>query len=116
FNNTRLGNCHALSHPVSAIYHVPHGVANAILIPHVMKFNVPAVPELYADIAEDMGEILENLTLMEKAEKAVEAVSKLAQDIGIPTDFRSYNVDDSQLRSEERRVGKEGKVRWERAL
>jgi len=97
FNNTRLGNCHALSHPVSAIYHVPHGVANAILIPHVMKFNVPAVPELYADIAEDMGEILENLTLMEKAEKAVEAVSKLAQDIGIPTDFRSYNVDDSQL-------------------
>lgn len=97
FNNTRLGNCHALSHPVSAIYGVPHGVANAILIPHVMAFNILAVPELYADIAEDMGEVLDNLTVMEKAYKAVESVRKLAKDIGIPESFESFGIDSSKI-------------------
>ncbi|WHZ05246.1 iron-containing alcohol dehydrogenase [Neobacillus sp. YX16] len=97
FNNTRLGNCHALSHPVSAIYGVPHGIANSILIPHVMEFNALAVPELFSDIAEDMGENLEGLTLMEKAYAAVEAVKKLSKDINIPTDFSQYKVDGSQI-------------------
>lgn len=97
FNNTRLGNCHALSHPISAIYGVPHGVANAILIPHVMEFNIKAAPELFADIAEDMGEVLDGLTLLEKAYKSVEAVRKLATDIGIPENFQSFGVDHSQI-------------------
>lgn len=97
FNNTRLGNCHALSHPVSAIYGVPHGVANAILIPHVMQFNIKSAPELFADIAEDMGEKLDGLTLLEKAQKSVDAVRKLARDIGIPEDFSSFGVEHSQI-------------------
>lgn len=97
FNNTRLGNCHALSHPVSAIYGVPHGVANAILIPHVMDYNLPATPELFAHIAEDMGEALEGLTTMEQGKKAVEAVRKLASDIGIPKDFHSFGVEHSNI-------------------
>src|SRR5699024_4947613 len=92
FNNTRLGNCHALSHPVSAIYGVPHGVANAILIPHVMEFNLKAVPNHFAHIANDMGEILNNLTLIEQAQKAVQSVKQLAYDIGIPADFKPFNV------------------------
>lgn len=97
FNNTRLGNCHALSHPVSAIYGVPHGVANSILIPHVMEFNSLAAPELFSDIAEDMGENLDGLTLMERAQAAVNGVKKLSKDINIPSDFSTYNVDESQL-------------------
>ncbi len=97
FNNTRLGNCHALSHPVSAIYGVAHGIANSILIPHVMEFNSLAVPELFSDIAEDMGENLQGLTLMERAAAAVNAVKKLSKDIGIPSSFAEFNVDDSQL-------------------
>lgn len=97
FNNTRLGNCHALSHPVSAIYGVPHGVANAILIPHVMEFNAMAAPELFSDIAEDMGENLEGLTLIERAQAAVYAVRNLSKDIQIPSDFSHYNIDESQL-------------------
>ncbi|WP_408008422.1 iron-containing alcohol dehydrogenase [Pseudalkalibacillus sp. A8] len=97
FNNTRLGNCHALSHPVSAIYGVPHGVANSILIPHVMKFNSYAVPELFSDIAEDMGENLDGLSLMERAETAVNAVKRLSEDIGIPTTLSDFNVDESRL-------------------
>lgn len=97
FNNTRLGNCHALSHPVSAIYHVPHGVANAILIPHVMEFNAYAVPELFADIAADMGRNLDGLTMMEKAYAAVEAVRELARDIDIPERLSVYQVKEDQI-------------------
>ena len=99
FNNTRLGNCHALSHPVSAIYGVPHGVANAILIPHVMEFNSLAVPELYRDIAEDMGENIVGLTLMDSAAVAVNAIKKLAEDIGIPKSFAEFNsnIDHTQI-------------------
>ncbi|WP_042346961.1 iron-containing alcohol dehydrogenase [Bacillus massiliigorillae] len=97
FNNTRLGNCHALSHPVSAIYDVPHGVANSILIPHIMEFNMLAVPELFSDIAVDMGENLTGLTLMGRAQAAVNAVKTLSKDINIPSDFSHYHVDESQL-------------------
>lgn len=97
FNNTRLGNCHALSHPVSAMYGVPHGVANSILIPHVMEFNSYAVPELFSDIAEDMGENLDGLTLMEKSKAAVDAVKKLSKDIDIPEDFSEYGVDENNI-------------------
>lgn len=98
FNNTRLGNCHALSHPISAIYGVPHGVANAVLIPHVMEFNMMAVPELFADIALDMGENLEGLTMMEKAQKAVDAVRRLAKDVGIPETFESFGIDEQNIK------------------
>lgn len=97
FNNTRLGNCHAMSHPVSAIYKVPHGVANAIMIPHVMAFNAFAAPELFADIADDMGVDLEGLTLMEKAEAAVKAVRQLAMDIGIPDNLAEFCVEESTI-------------------
>lgn len=98
FNNTRLGNCHALSHPISAIYGVPHGVANAVLIPHVMEFNMKAVPELFADIALDMGENLEGLTMMEKAQKAVDSVRRLAKDVGIPETFESFGIDEQNIK------------------
>lgn len=98
FNNTRLGNCHALSHPISAIYGVPHGIANAVLIPHVMEFNMKAVPELFADIALDMGENLEGLTMMEKAQKAVDSVRRLAKDVGIPETFESFGIDEQNIK------------------
>lgn len=97
FNNTRLGNCHALSHPISAMYGVPHGVANSILIPHVMEFNSYAVPELFSHIAEDMGENLEGMTLMEKSKAAVNAVKNLSKDINIPEDFSGFNVNENDI-------------------
>lgn len=94
FSNTRLGNVHAMSHPLSAIYHVPHGVANSILLPVVMRFNLPACPEKYEKIAELMGEPLDNsLSIYENALKSLYAVERLSSDIGIPPNFSAYNVD-----------------------
>ncbi len=84
FNNTRLGNCHAMSHPLSAFFNTPHGVTNAILIPHIMEFNVMAVPDRFAVIAEHMGEDISGNTLWQAASKAVSAVRQLNEDVAIP--------------------------------
>jgi alcohol dehydrogenase class IV len=92
FNNTRLGNVHAMSHPVSAMFKVAHGVANSILLPHVMEFNVYAVPEKFRSIAEAMGYRTDGLPLMEAAKLAITAVKELAADIGIPSSLRDVGV------------------------
>jgi alcohol dehydrogenase class IV len=110
FNNTRLGNCHAMSHPVSAMFQVPHGVANSILIPHIMEFNLVAAPELFADIAEDMGENIAGLTTMEKAWKAVDAVRKLSQDIEIPRRLSDFHVNAEKMEEMAKDAIKSGNI------
>lgn len=93
FNNTRLGNVHAMSHPLSARFQVPHGVANSVLLLHVMEFNRLAVPDKFARIAVAMGEVEEfSTSVLRASESAVRAVQRLSQDIGIPDNFRDYHV------------------------
>lgn len=84
FNETRLGIAHSISSPLGAFYPIPHGVANAILLPNVMEFNLIGNPGKYKKVAELMGENTSGLNQMEAAKKSVEAVSKLMKDIGIP--------------------------------
>lgn len=84
FLNVGLGSTHALAHPLGGYYDVPHGVANAILLPYVMKFNLSACPERFADIAKAMGETVDGLSTLEAAEKAVKAVEQLVEDTDIP--------------------------------
>jgi alcohol dehydrogenase class IV len=96
FPQIGLGNVHALAHPLGGYYDVPHGVANAILLPYVMKFNLVACPERFADIAVAMGENIAGLSVMEAAEKAVEAVERLVKDTNIPT-LSSFNIKDEDL-------------------
>lgn len=111
FNNTRLGNVHAMSHPLSAIYNVPHGVANSVLLPHVMRFNLPAAPEKFANIARAMGEYIDpNQPIMDNAYKAVIAVERLSQDIHIPKDFAEYNIRESDLVSMAEDAMKSGNI------
>jgi len=97
FNNTRLGACHAMSHPISAMFQVPHGIANSILIPHVMEFNALANPDKFAIIAEDMGESLVGLTTLQKAWKAVDAIRTLTKDLGIPQKLSEFNVHEDMI-------------------
>lgn len=97
FNNTRLGNCHAMSHPLSAFYGIPHGVANAILISYIMEFNRLAAPDLFVDIAQDMGMKIGEGSIHNQTRLAVEAVRELARDIGIPTTLQDYNINESDF-------------------
>ncbi|HXK59287.1 MAG TPA: iron-containing alcohol dehydrogenase, partial [Acidobacteriota bacterium] len=82
-NSTRLGLVHALAMPLgSQPFRIPHGVANAITLPHVMAFNSVAEPERFASVASALAGANEGQDL---AGQAAEAVRKLAEDIGIPS-------------------------------
>jgi alcohol dehydrogenase len=93
FTTTRLGIVHALALPPSALFHVPHGLANAILLPHGMEFNLIANPKKFVNIARSMGEHIESsVRLMEAATSAIDAVVELADDIGAPATLESVGV------------------------
>ena len=84
FSQTRLGNVHAMSHPVGGHYGVPHGIANSILLTRIMTYNRCACPEKFADIASAVGEDVNGLSAVDASVLAVEAVQNLSDDVGIP--------------------------------
>ena len=86
------GAIHALSYPLGGRYHIPHGVSNAMLFPHVMEFNFLGNLEKFAIIAEILGEDIEGLSLREAAETAVDAVRTLCEDVGIPTTLKELDI------------------------
>lgn len=89
FSNVGLGVDHSMAHTLSAYYDTPHGKACAILLPTVMAFNADCTGEKYKDIAIAMGvKGVENMTQSEYRKAAVDAVRKLAEDVGIPTTLK----------------------------
>ncbi len=102
FSNVGLGIVHSMAHSLGAVYDTPHGIANAILLPTVMEYNAPCTGEKYRDIAKAMGvEGVGKMTLDEARRAAVDAVKKLASDVGIPADLKAIvKPGDVQLLSE----------------
>ena len=92
FSNVGLGLVHGMAHPLGAFYNTPHGVANAILLPHVMHYNAEFTGEKFRDIARGMGVKDEGLTLAEARKAAVDAVFALNRDVGIPLHLRDVGV------------------------
>ena len=85
FSNVGLGIVHSMAHPLGALYDTPHGVANAILLPTVMEYNAPMTKDKYREIARAMGvKGVDEMSQAEYREAAVNAVKKLANDVGIP--------------------------------
>lgn len=92
FNNGNLGYVHAMAHQLGGQYDMPHGVANAILLPHVCRYNMMANPQKFADIAGFMGEVTEGLSVLEQADKAIAAIFRLSKDLGIPAHLQELGV------------------------
>ena len=89
YSNVGLGIAHSMAHTLGAVYDTPHGVANAIILPTGMEYNAPATGEKYRDIAKAMGvEGTEKMTQDEYRKAAIDAVKKLAADVGIPADLK----------------------------
>ena len=89
FSNVGLGIVHSMAHALGAVYDTPHGVANAILLPTVMRYNAEATGEKYRDIAKAMGvEGVDQMTLAQAREAACNAVSQLSEDVSIPRDLK----------------------------
>ncbi len=88
FSNVGLGIVHSMAHPLGALYNTPHGVANAIILPTVMAYNAPATGTKYQLIAQAFDIDTTGMTQEQYRQAAVDAVRKLAQDVGIPADLK----------------------------
>lgn len=97
FSNCGLGVVHSLAHQLGGIYNLPHGVCNAILLPHVMRFNMAVCAEKMADVAEALGVCTAEMTSAQAAEAAIAAVEKLSADVGIPSGLKELGVGDDKL-------------------
>ena len=98
FNNASLGYVHAMAHQLGGFYNLPHGVCNAILLPAVEQFNLISAPERFADIAKAMGVKTENLSTLDAAQAAIDAIRKLSADIGIPPNLTVLGVKEQDLK------------------
>ncbi len=98
FNNASLGYVHAMAHQLGGLYNLPHGVCNAILLPHVESFNLIANPDKFVDIALAMGENINGLSVREAAETAISAIEVLSEDIGIPSGLEELGVKEEDFK------------------
>lgn len=88
---------HALAYPLGGKYKIPHGVANSMLLPHVMKFNMDAITDRLALVAEPMGISVQGLSNSQLAEKVVEKIIEWTNVLEIPQDLKNYGVKEEEL-------------------
>ncbi|KOO09139.1 L-threonine dehydrogenase [Vibrio hepatarius] len=92
FNNASLGYVHAMAHQLGGFYDLPHGVCNAILLPHVQRYNAQVVPARLRDVAKSLGVNVEGMTPEQGADAAIEAIVSLAKDVGIPAGIQELGA------------------------
>jgi alcohol dehydrogenase len=97
FSNAMVGLVHAMAHSLGAVRGIPHGLANAMLLAHVMRYNLDEVPRLTADIAAAMGAATESMDRWQAAEAAIAAIEALTKKIGLPRRLREVGVEKNVL-------------------
>ena len=97
FSNVGLGVAHGMAHPMSALHDVPHGVACALLLPTVMRFNMPAAKAKYVDIAKACGVYTDGMTVDEAAEAACKAIEDLSKLVGIPQHLSELGITEADI-------------------
>jgi alcohol dehydrogenase class IV len=97
FSNIGVALVHAMEYPVGGAVHCSHGAGNGLLLPFVMRYNLPARVERFARVAELLGEQTAGLSREQAAERAISAVERLKAEIGIPARLRDLGVTPQQL-------------------
>jgi alcohol dehydrogenase class IV len=99
FVNSMTGAVHATAHALGALYGIPHGLANAIMLPIVMDFNVEEVPDRFMVVADALGVNVEGKDPVEAGKLAVKAVRNLKKEIGLTDNLKDFDVpaDDEKL-------------------
>ncbi len=110
FANAFLGVCHSMAHKLGAFHHLPHGIANALMIEEVLRFNASEAPvkmgtfsqydhphtlARYAEVADYLG--LGGKSDIEKHENLIKAVNTLKERVGIKKTIRDYNIDEADF-------------------
>lgn len=97
FSNVGLGVVHGMAHPMGSLFDIPHGVANALLLPTIMEFNAPVCLDKYVEIAKAMDAYREGMTKEEAAEAACKAVRDLAIEVGIPQHLTEIGIKEEDI-------------------
>lgn len=92
FNNASLGYVHAMAHQLGGFYDLPHGVCNAVLLPHVQQFNSKVAAARLRDCAQAMGVDVSRMNAQQGAEACIAEIRSLAQEVNIPAGLRALNV------------------------
>jgi alcohol dehydrogenase class IV len=96
FANSPVAAVHALAYPVGARFHVPHGLSNALVLPHVMRFNMHVAENLYAELA-DVIVPGKGATVSEKVAHFVTYLESLSQEFGLPTKLSEVGIQQSDV-------------------
>jgi alcohol dehydrogenase class IV len=97
FTNALLGATHAISHQIGGLTDLPHGLLNAIMLPHVMEFNAPVAAGRLRDVAEALGVSTSGMSQAEAASAAVDEVRSLCGKAGLPAGLHELGVDRAQF-------------------
>lgn len=99
FSNVGLGIVHSMAHSLGAYFDTPHGIANAILLPHVLKYNGQICPELFRNMGKSFGLNMEYLSDEEAVNKVVNAVQELSRKLNIPQTLKEVGIPEDKLRT-----------------
>ena len=97
FSNVGLGVDHGMAHPLSALHDVPHGVACAMLLPTVMRWNACAAADKYVDIAKALEVYREGMTREEAADAACAEIENLSRRVGIPAHLSELGITEADI-------------------
>lgn len=97
FSNVGLGLVHGMAHPMGSLFDIPHGVANALLLPTIMEWNMPACLDKYPKIAEAMGVNIEGMSKEEASQAACDAVKALSIEVGIPQHLSEIGITEKDI-------------------
>ncbi|MCU0576494.1 MAG: iron-containing alcohol dehydrogenase, partial [Desulfobacterota bacterium] len=97
FANAGVTAVHAFAYPIGAEFHIPHGVANTLMLPHVIRFNVLGNLEKFAQLAKPFGLSVEGLDNLAIVDKVIAAIDRLADDIRVPRHLADFGVKEKDI-------------------
>ncbi|HEM7843246.1 iron-containing alcohol dehydrogenase [Burkholderia multivorans] len=97
FANSPVAAVHALAYPIGARYHVPHGLSNALVLPHVMRFNLSDANSLYAEIASELFPDLSRRPETERASSLIDQLQVLSRELGVAQRLRDVGISEDAL-------------------
>jgi alcohol dehydrogenase class IV len=98
FANSPVAAVHALAYPIGAIFHVPHGLSNALVLTQVLRFNLPEAEALYAELAPIVDPKTEGLSTGQKARLFVDAISAICRDCNVPVSLADVGITAKDLK------------------
>lgn len=111
FANSPVAAVHALAYPIGGIFHVPHGLSNALVLPHVLRFNCPVASEVYAEIAPDVfPDLAAEMDLKRRCDRFIDGLAALSARLGLQPRLRDVGISETDLEGMSREAMKQTRL------